>query len=1089
MFPYALPEPGQLVEVRRRRYIVNEVRASTLSAPASGDSVLSATNLVSLASVEDDGLGEELQVLWELEAGARVFEKENLPEVREFDDPARLDAFLDAVRWGAVSSADVKALQSPFRSGIEIEDYQLDPVVRALQMPRVNLLIADDVGLGKTIEAGLVLQELILRHRVRTALVLCPASLQVQWQEQMRDKFGLEFRIIDSAALKDLRRRRGLQVNPWTHFPRLITSMDYLKRDRPLRLMQEVLPARGESTYPRRFDLMIVDEAHNVAPSGIGRYAIDSQRTMAVRMLAPHFEHKIFLSATPHNGYKESFSALLELLDNQRFARDVTPNREQLAAVMVRRLKSELPPRWDGTPRFPAREIVPLEVPYTDAERRIHRALQQYAKFRQQGATGTEQYAVEFVLKLLKKRLFSSPAAFAGTLGKHLESLRATAHGKRTMATRPTVGILRQRIEASLEDAADDEVFEEATAEALAEATTLLRELTAAEKAVVDELKGYAETGPARPDAKAATLVAWLNATVRPGGRWNDERVLIFTEYRTTQKWLYELLAADGFARDGRLLLLYGGMPTEDRERIKAAFQADPVSSPVRILLATDAASEGIDLQNHCYRLVHYEIPWNPNRLEQRNGRLDRHGQRAAQVLVHHFVGKGFDAKAIDQKIPPGQLEGDLEFLMRTAIKTERIREDLGKVGPVIAAQVEEAMLGRRRALDTTHAEQEAQAPRRLLRIERNLREQISRLHDQLQESRRELHVDPANVRAVISVALELAGQPPLEPVALRGVASRADEKVFRMPALTGSWARCTEGLAHPHTQEIRSITFDHAVAQGRDVLVLVHLNHRLAQMAMRLLRAEVWASGGLKRLHRVTARLVPDSALDSPAVIVYGRLLVLGGDNHRLHEEIITAGGLIREGRFSRFNVGEVKAALAAAQVGVEGAHGLKSSIGGVNASLPDQVPAQVRERLVSLWPTISSPLFRSLEARMKDRTENLGKFIQETSDKEAADIASVLGELAKSIRTELADEVPSPQLTLWKDEERDQLERNRTSLLARLERIPDEITRASAAIRARYADPTPRLFPVAVMFLVPAKLVHVPPPPRGEGRVGVSI
>lgn len=1047
-----LPEPGQLVEVRRRRYIVNEVRTSTLATSSAMGGAHTATNLVSLSSVEDDDIGEELQILWELEAGARVFEKENLPEVREFDDPVRLDAFLDAVRWGSVSSADVKALQSPFRSGIEIEDYQLDPVVRALQMPRVNLLIADDVGLGKTIEAGLVLQELILRHRVRTALVLCPASLQVQWRDQMRDKFGLEFRIIDSAALKDLRRRRGLQVNPWTHFPRLITSMDFIKRDRPLRLMQEVLPARGEPTYPRRFDLLIIDEAHNVAPAGIGRYALDSQRTMAVRMLAPHFEHKIFLSATPHNGYKESFSALLELLDSQRFARDVPPSREQLAAVMVRRLKSELPPRWDGTPRFPARVIVPLEVPYTDHERRIHLALQEYAGLRQQGAAGTEQYAVEFVLKLLKKRLFSSPAAFASTFSKHLESIQRAQRDTRTMASRPTIGILRQRIDATLEDAADDEVFEEATDEAVIEATTLLRELTTDEKSLLGELKKYADVGPARPDAKAVTLIAWLHATLRPGGRWNDERVLIFTEYRTTQKWLYELLAADGFARDGRLLMLYGGMPTEDRERIKAAFQAAPGASPVRILLATDAASEGVDLQNHCHRLIHYEIPWNPNRLEQRNGRLDRHGQRAAQVLVHHFVGKGFDSHVIDQQTPPGKLEGDLEFLMRTAIKTESIREDLGKVGPVIAAQVEEAMLGRRRTLDTTRAEQEAQAPRHLLRIERNLREQISKLHDQLQESRRELRVNPANVQAVISVALELAGQPPLEAISLAGVASRADAKVFNMPALRGSWARCTEGLAHPHTGEIRPVTFDHATAQGRDNVVLVHLNHLLAQMAMRLLRAEVWASGGLKRLHRVTARLVPDSALDSPAVIAFGRLLVLGGDNHRLHEEIITAGGLIREGRFSRFNVGEVKAALTAA--------------------LPDPAPVPVRERLAALWPTISTPLFRALEARMKDRTENLDKFIQEAAGKEIADITAVLEELSRGIRAELAEEVPSPQLTLWKDEEREQLERNRSSLVARLERIPDEIARESTAIRARYADPTPRLFPVAVMFLIPKKL-----------------
>ena len=155
-------------------------------------------HLITLSSVEDDALGEELQVIWELEPGARSIDDVDLPEPAGFDDPRRLDAFLDAVRWGAASSADVRALQAPFRSGIEIEDYQLDPLVRAIQMPRVNLLIADDVGLGKTIEAGLVLQELLIRHRARRVLIVCPAALQVQWRDQMRDKFGLEFRIVDS---------------------------------------------------------------------------------------------------------------------------------------------------------------------------------------------------------------------------------------------------------------------------------------------------------------------------------------------------------------------------------------------------------------------------------------------------------------------------------------------------------------------------------------------------------------------------------------------------------------------------------------------------------------------------------------------------------------------------------------------------------------------------------------------------------------------------------------------------------------------------------------------------------------------------
>jgi SNF2 family DNA or RNA helicase len=269
-----------------------------------------------------------------------------LPAPTGFDSPRRLSAFLDAVRWGAASSADPRAIQSPFRSGITIEDYQLDPVVRAVQMPRANLLIADDVGLGKTVETALVILELILRHRARRVLVVCPSALQIQWRDQMRDKFGLEFVIVDSKLFSELRRKRGLQVNPWTLFPRLITSVDFLKRPRPLRLFRDVLPRPGESSFPRRFDILVIDEAHNVAPSGRGAIQLDSMRTEAIRTLSPHFEHKLFLSATPHNGYRDSFTALLELLDNQRFARSVPPREDQLRTSVVRRLKSEIVDNW-----------------------------------------------------------------------------------------------------------------------------------------------------------------------------------------------------------------------------------------------------------------------------------------------------------------------------------------------------------------------------------------------------------------------------------------------------------------------------------------------------------------------------------------------------------------------------------------------------------------------------------------------------------------------------------------------------------------------------------------------------------------------
>jgi SNF2 family DNA or RNA helicase len=300
-----------------------------------------------------------------------------------------------------------------------------------------------------------------------------PASIQVQWRDQMRDKFGLEFRIVDAALLRDLRRRRGLHVNPWTHFPRLVTSIDFLKRDRPMRLLREALPGPSEPAYPRRFDLLIVDEAHNAAPSGRGQYAVDSQRTLCLRTLAPHFEHKLFLTATPHNGYTESFASLLALLDGQRFARAIPPSREQLAAVMVRRLKRELPPRWDGSPRFPARVIEPIEVDYPDDERQAHGLLVEYTALRQESSQGEAAgVAVDFLLKLLKKRMFSSPRAFDDTLDAHLRSLRTPKAQRRAPAVAP--GVLRRQLDEADEDRADDDESDEAVVEAVDAATGAL---------------------------------------------------------------------------------------------------------------------------------------------------------------------------------------------------------------------------------------------------------------------------------------------------------------------------------------------------------------------------------------------------------------------------------------------------------------------------------------------------------------------------------------------------------------------------------------------------------------------------------------
>lgn len=1054
----APPEQGQLVNVRQRQWVVTEVAKSTLEPPALQPLGNGLQHLVMLSSVEDDALGEDLQVIWELEPGVQVIEKVALPEPTGFDPPDKLDAFLDAVRWGAASTADLKNIQAPFRSGIDIEDYQLDPVVRAIQMPRVNMLLADDVGLGKTIEAGMTSLELVIRHRVRRILIVCPASLQVQWKEQMRDKFGLDFRIVDSELMRELRRKRGLHVNPWTHFPRLITSIDFLKRERPLRLFREVLPQEGESIYPRRFDLLILDEAHNCAPAGRGKYATDSLRTEAIRLLAPHFEHKLFLTATPHNGYPESFTALLELLDNQRFARGTDPDKKQLNAVMVRRLKSELPLDDFGQPRFAQRVIEALEVDYPDEEKRIHAALKKYAQSRQENvADHAEKFATDFVLLTLKKRLFSSPAAFAVTLAQHEKSLRDAK--RRKSAPKPTRGILQRQIDRVEEDYSIDDEAEEAAHDAVDAASLLFHEPTAEEEALLKEMKAWAEKATAQLDAKAKQLIGWLHDNIRPKGQWSRQRVIIFTEYRATQNWLQGKLAAEGLTADDRLQTIYGGMDSEDRERIKAAFQTDPDQSKIRILLATDAASEGIDLQNHCSKLIHYEIPWNPNRLEQRNGRIDRHGQKAKAVLIHHFVCQGYKKREqLGQDAAPGDLASDLEFLMRAVRKIEAIREDLGKVGPVIAQQVEDAMLGMRTRLDTKQAEVEANQVGKLFKFERDLAKQIKQLMEQLQETRRELRLSPDNIQKVVEVALELAGQPALIPAKILGIwpdPKRTRCPVFQLPTFgNDAWSQCAEGLTHPFTGERRAFVFDHHLSKGRDDVVLVHLNHRLVQMGLRLLRAEVWSREGRQKLKRVTARVVPDTVLQHLAVVAHARLVVIGGDCHRLHEEIIAAGGQLREGRFTRF--------------------GTLREMQDVLAAGTDREPSEaVKEKLKPLWNKNTGPLRQALEARMKDRTDSLKKTLAERADKEAADIGSILSELQKAIEGQLTDR--SYELKYLGDMaplEQEQFQRNADALRARLRVIPDEIERETAQIKKRFADPEPRMFPVAVTFLIPEKL-----------------
>jgi hypothetical protein len=668
---------------------------------------------------------------------------------------------------------------------------------------------------------------------------------------------------------------------------------------------------------------------------------------------------------------------------------------------MIRRLKSELPPHWDGTPRFLPRQLEAILVTYTSEERQAHGWLQQYTQLRHEAASSAaERTATEFVLKLLKKRIFSSPAAFAKTLAKHQESLKSPCPSTSGRGARGRVGegllrvsVLRKLIEEVEEEYADDEVYQEATASVLRSTTQLFDVLSQEEVSLLTKMSEWAERASSRPDSKARCLLAWIkehlcaNGQYPKGTLWSDERVIIFTEYRDTQKWLQGLLAAAGLTANGRLMVLYGGMDKLEREAIKAAFLAHPSLSPVRILLATDAASEGIDLQRHCNRLIHVEIPWNPNRMEQRNGRIDRHGQKKTP-FIYHFAPAGIKGNVAERV--PGDLEGDLEFLMRAVQKVEQIRQDLGKVGPVIADQVLSAMLrpqqGRPR-LDTAKAEKEARGLRSILRFERQLQKRIERLHEKLLDSRQALNLTPENVQAVVEIGLKLARQPPLVPVGDGAPPPPfSPPPAFHLPPLRGSWAGATEGLAHPHTGELRPIVFDHALAQGRDDVVLAHLNHPLVQLALYLLRAEVWG-GKEGSLYRVTAQVVPNHLLNTPVVIAHGRLVVIGGDSYRLHEEIISAGGELRQGRVRRLNVGQVQRALEAAT--------------------EQEASAQSKERFTALWSQIRPSLENALDARMRDRTASLQKQLQRRADKESSDMRAILEELKRTILEELAQRI----------------------------------------------------------------------------------
>jgi len=1040
------PGDGALVEVRGQRWVVSEPPE-----PGAGD----ASTLLTLQSVEDGKYGESLKVIWEAEPGRRILPAGSLPEVTAagFDPPERLAAFLDAVRWSAVTSADVKTLQAPLRSGVVVEEYQLEPVARAIEAPRVNLLLADDVGLGKTIEAGLVALELLLRHRAKKIMVVCPPGLMIKWRDEMAEKFGLDFTIVDSGQLHQLRRTHGSAANPFRVYPLTIVSLSWLRTAKAERLLHEVTQ---DSEKP--WDLLILDEAHHVAPAAPKqRYAIDSQQTKLIRWLAPYFEHRLFLSATPHNGYPESFTALLEIVDDLKFVRGVYPDPVAQGESVIRRMKSQIT-NADGNPKFTARVSDAIPVLYPESERQAHELLDEFAALRRKRLTSRRgRAAVDLVTLLLKKRLFSSPCAFARTVDVYLDTLRRKATNQ-TPSAPPDSDEVPEWLDGFWDDSAayDDEEMAEAEDDATSRSGKIQAELTDTSEQGINLLRRMADWAARyenAPDVKAKRLIEYLIAQCRPDGKhWTNERVVVFTEYRDTQIWLKDLLAASGMEAP-QVELLYGGMDPRRREQLRLSFQEPPDQNPVRILIATDAASEGIDLHEHCHRLVNYDIPFNPNKLEQRIGRIDRYGQRSVPE-VFHFVGTDSS----------GHFGADLDFLARIARKVARMEEDLGTVNAVLAEAVQRKMLGQITDFDVENvsAPTKRSTGRRRLAADADVSEQVRRLRRDLDSTVAELRLTPEHVKRLVDTALELDGERPLRPVLGDPLFA---EDLYEVPALTKSWARATETLIDKieRAEDVEPrrlpITFNPASAKGRHDVVLAHLGHPLVDMSARLLRAAVWS--GHSGLHRVTAVVSDDPALEQTLVGAYSRFVLVGADGIRLHEEVLYAGGWLRDdGSFRRVE-------------------SLSAVSGMLDRALSSGVPVapHLQERLASLWPKARPGLLTALDRRTAERLDSLKSKLAARAEDERRRIITTSQRFEDSLRRALG-EASAEEDALFSvvegrgdAEELKQYQRDRTNWEKKLAMLDAERDRELARVASRYSSITPHAFPVAVIFVVPKR------------------
>lgn len=511
---------------------------------------------------------------------------------------------------------------------IRHEDYQLVPVKMALSLPRPRLLIADDVGLGKTIEAGLILSELHARRRANRVLIVCPASLCLQWQREMQVKFGFRFVIFNRQTLAQKRRELEAGTNPWAYEPRIITSMDFLKRpDGAFREIQGL-----------RWDVIIVDEAHHLAPSGAAES--DKQLTRLGRFLAEASDALLLLTATPHNGYDESMATLLSFLDPSLVSgeKKLVPSRYR--RHYIRRLKNHIR-NPDGSPKFVERKPVqPLQVKLSPDEKKFHEQVRSYAQqilALAEKAEPKDRQAIQFVATVLCKRAVSSRRALLETLKRRLERLQEKQ--EEVEAERELLRRWRRGEPLSPDEL--QKLEQDAYINYLSAMRRLRKELARLEDeedTVRSLLSALQELEKSSPDPKLVRLLDWLRQLHQSQP---DLKVIVFTEYVDTVRAIEEFLKANGY--EGKVVTATGEDPDADQRSAINTF----LFGDATVLVATDIAGEGLNLHYNCHHLVHFELPWNPNRLEQRNGRIDRYGQTKSPVIAFLYLADTYEDEVL----------------------------------------------------------------------------------------------------------------------------------------------------------------------------------------------------------------------------------------------------------------------------------------------------------------------------------------------------------------------------------------------------------------------------------------------------------